>query len=73
MTEPHSTLPPELLQIRQQRLTRAQAAEYLGIPEHTLANWVTTKRKRVPYLKVGRRVYYAVADLDRFLEECRRT
>ena len=50
-------------------LTRDQAAEYLGIRPQTLAVWATSGRYGLPFIRVGRRVRYRRADLDRFLEE----
>ena len=49
-------------------LTREQAAEYLGIRPQTLAVWATSGRYGLPFIRVGRRVRYRRADLDRFLE-----
>jgi len=44
------------------------AASYLGIKGHTLEVWRCTGRYNLPFLRVGRRVKYRRADLDRFLE-----
>lgn len=44
------------------------AANYLGIKGHTLEVWRTTGRYGLPFVRVGRRVKYRRADLDRFLE-----
>ncbi|MCX5653264.1 MAG: helix-turn-helix domain-containing protein [Planctomycetota bacterium] len=49
-------------------LTRAEAAEYLGLAAQTLAVWASTQRYALRYVKVGRNVRYRKADLDRFLE-----
>jgi excisionase family DNA binding protein len=46
---------------------RDVAAAYLGIQPQTLAVWATTGRYGLPYIKVGRRVRYRIADLDKFL------
>jgi excisionase family DNA binding protein len=73
MSDTASTLPPELQRKRQERLTRAQAAEYLGVPEHTLANWAHTRRKQLAFYKIGRRVFYKLSDLDLFLNRCKRS
>jgi excisionase family DNA binding protein len=43
------------------------AAEYLGVKGHTLEVWRTSGRYGLPFIKVGRRVKYRRADLDRFL------
>jgi excisionase family DNA binding protein len=49
-------------------LTREQAAEYLGVKPQTLAVWLTTKRYKLPVVKVGSRVRYRMRDLERFLD-----
>ncbi|MCC7226159.1 MAG: helix-turn-helix domain-containing protein [Burkholderiaceae bacterium] len=48
---------------------RHQAATYLGVKPNTLATWHSTKRYRIPYIKVGRLVKYRVSDLDAFLQQ----
>lgn len=53
------------------RMTRAQAAEFLGIPAHTLENWVG-RHMGPPYYKVGKRVWYDQRDLDAWVQTCRR-
>lgn len=52
---------------QQNRLTRAQAASYLGVKDGTLAVWAVTGRYSIPYYKIGRLVYYNRNDLDDFL------
>jgi excisionase family DNA binding protein len=49
-------------------LTRKQAAEYLGVTEHTLSVWKCTGRYSLTCIKVGRLVKYRKSDLDAFLE-----
>lgn len=56
-----------ILKPHQDLLTRQQAAEYLGISEQTLAAWACSKRYSLPYIRVGRRCRYRLADLDRWL------
>lgn len=48
-------------------LTRKQAAEFLGVKEHTLAVWACNKRYTLPYVKVGRLVKYRYSDLLAFV------
>jgi len=48
-------------------LTRAEAAEYLGLRPQTLATWATTGRYDLPFVRVGRAVRYRRADLDAWL------
>jgi hypothetical protein len=33
-----------------------------------LAVWATTKRYNLPFIKIGRKVYYRRSDLDKFIE-----
>jgi excisionase family DNA binding protein len=49
-------------------LTPAQAAQVLGVSTNTLACWRSTKRYPLTYLRVGSRVRYRQADIERFLE-----
>ncbi len=49
------------------RLTRKQAANYIGVTTGTLAVWATTGRYDLPFYKIGRLVYYSRNDLDTFL------
>jgi excisionase family DNA binding protein len=55
------------------RITRLldirQAAQFLLIAESTLYGWVW--QKRIPFIKVGRRVRFDLLDLERFLESNR--
>jgi len=50
-------------------LTRDQAAEFLGVKVQTLAAWACSGRYSLPMVKVGRRVKYRLADLEKFLAE----
>ena len=50
------------------RLTRSQAANYLGVSPGTLEVWASTGRYNLPYVKVGRRVFYRRSDLEAFLD-----
>lgn len=43
------------------------AADYLGVKPHTLEIWRVTGRYALPFIRVGRKVKYRIADLDRFL------
>ncbi len=49
-------------------IDRKEAAGVLHISPGTLANWQSTGFRRVPHIKLGRRVMYRRADLDRFIE-----
>lgn len=48
-------------------LSRQEAAEFLGLEKHTLEVWATTKRYKLPYVKIGRLVKYRYADLLTFI------
>ncbi len=50
------------------KLNRKDAAEYLGLTEGTLAVWASTGRYQLPFVKVGRKVFYRLSDLDAFIE-----
>lgn len=50
--------------------TRAQVAEYLGLPERTLVDW-GYQNKGPNYTHVGRHVRYRWADVERWLREQR--
>jgi len=50
-------------------LDRNQAAAFLGLRPQTLAVWATTKRYALPFIRVGSRVRYRRADLERFLDQ----
>ena len=49
-----------------QRVTREDAARYIGVGAKTLANWALVG-KGPPPIKVGRRVFYRLASLDAFV------
>ncbi len=50
-----------------QRLTRREAAAYLGVSEKTLGVWASNGRYEIPYYKLGNRTLYERTDLDAFL------
>jgi excisionase family DNA binding protein len=51
-------------------LTASDAAALTGLSEETLAQW-RSQRRGIPYLKIGRSVRYALADVQAYLEGCR--
>lgn len=51
-------------------LTNSQAADYLGLNPQTLHNW-RFNGKYLDYVKLGSRVLYDEAELDRFIEDSR--
>lgn len=50
------------------RINSTEAAKILGVSVDTLAVWRCTKRYPLPYIKMGRKVFYRVADLEKFIE-----
>ena len=53
------------------RVEPAKAADILGVSKGTLEVWRCTGRYDLPYYKVGRRVFYRLADISSFLESRR--
>jgi excisionase family DNA binding protein len=49
-------------------LTVAELAHYLGVPVSTIHFW-RGKRQGPPAVKVGKRLYFRVADVAKWLEE----
>ncbi len=60
MTAPHIQSPA--------KLTRAEAAEYLGLEKSTLNTWASLGRGP-RFLKAGSKVWYLQRELDRWIEE----
>lgn len=50
-----------------ERLTRVQAAEYLGLKPNTLAIDAMKRHLGVPFYHVGRKVFYRRSELDAWL------
>lgn len=50
-----------------QRVDTAQAAAFLGLRPATLTVWRCTGRYRLPFIRVGRKIYYRVSDLEAWL------
>lgn len=48
-------------------LSRARAAQYLGLRPQTLASWACSKKYDLPYVKIGSRVFYRWPDLEAFV------
>ena len=51
------------------KLDLTQAAPMLGVSPHTLRAW--TRERRIPFHRCGRRIVFAVSDLERFLADNR--
>lgn len=50
------------------RINATEAAKILGVSVDTLAVWRCTKRYPLPYIKMGRKVFYRIADLEKFID-----
>lgn len=55
------------------RMTRQEAADYIGLSYNTLKNWAVTGDGDLPFHKVGSRVFYRRSELDAWLESRKRT
>jgi len=49
-------------------ITPEEAAHLLGVRPATLATWRTIGRYNLPYVKIGARVRYRLADVEDFIE-----
>ncbi len=49
-------------------LNRGEAAAFLRLSAGTLANWQSTGRQKIPFVKLGRRIFYKRGDLKKFIE-----
>jgi hypothetical protein len=49
-------------------ISPADAATMLRVKKQTLAVWRCAKRQPLPYVKMGRRVFYKRRDIERFVE-----
>lgn len=55
------------------RMTRKEAANYIGVSIATMANWACTGKVKLPYYKAGlKKVIYLKSDLDDYLKSTRR-
>lgn len=50
-------------------MTRAEAARMLRVEAQTLAVWASTGRHSLPFVRVGARAMYRVADVERWLAD----
>lgn len=48
-------------------ISTKEAAEYLGVAAGTLEQW-RMRKENLPFLKIGSRVLYRIADLDAYIE-----
>jgi excisionase family DNA binding protein len=56
------------LSFQQDRLSNQEAASYLGLKPQTLDVWRSSGRYSLPFVKIGRRVFYRKSDLEAFIE-----
>ncbi|BCX88480.1 hypothetical protein MIN45_P0849 [Methylomarinovum tepidoasis] len=54
--------------MRSPLITPEEASEILGVSPRTLATWRCLGRYNLPYVKVGARVRYRLADVEGFIE-----
>ncbi|ECG8627775.1 TPA: helix-turn-helix domain-containing protein [Salmonella enterica] len=60
------------LQPKEKKLTRPEAAAYIGVTARTMANWHSSGRVKIPFYKVGKKkVLYLQSDLDAYLDSVR--
>ena len=52
------------------KLSPTSAARFLGVKESTLAHWRWSGRYKLPYTKLGGRVFYWQSDVEQLLERC---
>ena len=64
LTDPKTQRPP----FDEDRMTRSQAAAYIGLSPATLATDATRKQLGIPFYRLGNRVFYRKSDLDVWLE-----
>lgn len=55
----------------QDRMTRKQAAEYVGLRTSALEADVSRQRLRIPFYRIATRVFYRKSDLDAWIEQHR--
>lgn len=70
-TSANSYLAASGSQAKSDLLTREEASTYLRVPLGTLDNWRSNRIVRLPFYKVGGRVFYRQPELDEFLNRCR--
>lgn len=64
----------QLIEQKEIKLTRKEAAAELGVSPQTLANWACSGRVSIPFYKVGKKkVIYHKSDLDAYLASVRQT
>ncbi|AXF77175.1 helix-turn-helix domain-containing protein [Erwinia tracheiphila] len=63
-----------VLRSTNEKMTRPEAADYIGVSPRTLANWHSSGRVKIPFYKVGRKkTIYMKTDLDAYLASVRQS
>lgn len=44
-----------------------ELAEYIAVPKGTIYNWIS--QRKLPFIKMGRRVKFDKQDIDNFIDE----
>ena len=68
MTTTTTAMPNDDERVLERLLTPAQVAEYLGVPEKTLAQWRSDRHGPLP-LRVGRYVRYRFCDIEAWVDQ----
>lgn len=55
--------------LHQRLLSVATAARYLGVSKKTIYYWIKTRQ--VPFLRIGRLVFFDRRDIETWLSQCR--
>ena len=69
--EIHQTFKRREEMCRPSLLDEREAGEVIRVKPSTLSVWRCTKKYNLPYVKMGGRVYYVLADLLAFVESRR--
>jgi hypothetical protein len=62
-----ATSNPVTLDFASERMTRENAAGYLGVTPAFLEADISRRKHNIPYYKIGSRVFYIRSDLNRWL------
>ncbi|EAP5229542.1 helix-turn-helix domain-containing protein [Salmonella enterica] len=55
-----------------ERMTRKEAADYIGVSPQTMATWASTGLVTIPYYRAGaKKVIYMKSDLDAYIDSTR--
>ncbi|MDD5033158.1 MAG: helix-turn-helix domain-containing protein [Methylococcaceae bacterium] len=63
-----STVQTPSQQIESAMVSDMEAARILGQARRTLAVWRCTGRYNLPYVRIGRKIFYRVSDLEAFIK-----